>query len=141
MGIWSSIREFYQTWKPEIHLYGIGFLLMVSGLLTGKWVATCLVFTLLLIMDVMRRWGEPWRQIGEKEMERRRLASRQAWQERLHEWTQRLRGEPPIAAAAQPAEDVSPPRGNEEDLPESPAPIRETEKPPAPVLPPVTHDT
>lgn len=138
MVTWSSIREFYRRWKPEIDLYGIGFVLLASALVTRRYAAGCIVLAVVLILDAMRRWGEPWRQLGEKEIERRRLASQERWQETLADLKARFSKEPPPLP---PTTRVIPAPPRENDLPESPAPIVETAKPPAPFTPPVTHDT
>jgi|GEM_PF-1649434 len=142
MGIWSSIRDFYHRWKPEIDLYGIGFLLLVSALITGRTAAAGIVFVLIVIWDIMRRWGEPWRQIGEKEMERRRRASQAIWQERFDSWFSHLQKEPPPHLEPDQQTRLIPsPTPDGEEPPESPAPIQESEKPASVIPPPVTHDT
>lgn len=138
MVIWSSIRDFYRRWKPEIDLYGVGFVLLASALVSRRYAAGCIVLALVLILDAMRRWGEPWRQLGEKEIERRRLASQERWQETISDLKARFRKQPPTPPPATRFIPAPPP---EDDLPESPAPIVETVKPPAPFTPPVTHDT
>ena len=138
MVIWSSIRDFYRRWKAEIDLYGVGFVLLTSALVTGRFAAGCIVLALVLIIDAMRRWGEPWRQLGEKELERRRLANQQRWQETVADLRARFTREPPPPPPATRLIPAPPP---EEDLPESPAPIVEEAKPPAPIIPPVTHNT
>jgi hypothetical protein len=146
MGIWSFIHDFYSKWKPEIKLYGIGFLLLTSALVKGKWGAAIIIFAGVVILDAMRRWGEPYRQVGEKEFERRRQLNQEIWAERMHNLVSRFRKEPP-PLAAEPAPEVTrlipAPRLDGEDPPESPeaAPLPEPEKTVPPVMPPVTHDT
>lgn len=141
MGIWSSIRDFYRKWKPEIDLYGIGFLLIISALLTNRMLAAGIVFVGMFTLDAMRRWGEPWRQIGEKEWERRRLANQQLWKERMEELFSRFKDEPPLPTTT--THLIPRPERSElePDLPESPAPILEPKNSLPPVAPPVTHDT
>ncbi len=144
MGIWSSIRDFYRRWKPEIDIYGIGGLVFFGALVTQKYLAGFIVLVLTLGMDAMRRWGEPYRQAGEKEMERRRQASRAAWEERFADLFGRYRKDSPEAPPAPAPETthlIPRPMPDGEDPPESPAPIVETEKPAAPAPPVVTHDT
>jgi hypothetical protein len=138
MVTWSSIRDFYRRWKPEIDLYGVGFVLLSSALVTKRYAAGCIVLAVVLILDAMRRWGEPWRQLGEKEIERRRLASQERWQETLADLKARFSKQPPPMPSTT---RVIPAPPSEEDLPESPPPIVEAVKPPAPIIPPVTHDT
>lgn len=138
MVIWSSIRDFYRRWKPEIDLYGVGLVLLTSAMVTGRFAAGCIVFALVLIIDAMRRWGEPWRQLGEKEIERRRLASQERWRETLADLKARFGKEPPPLP---PTTRVIQAPAREDDLPESPAPIVESVKPAPPPIPPVTHDT
>lgn len=155
MGIWSSIRDFCTRWKAELLLYGIGFLLLGSALATGKGLAAGVVFFILIVWDVARRWGEPWRQMGEAEFHRRQQASRAYWQERAQGFLARLRGDSdgddeaagqatrlirqPQAAAKHPR----PPTGAPDEEPsESPTGIQEgPPTPPAPPPAPVTHDT
>lgn len=138
MVTWSSIRDFYRRWKPEIDLYGVGFVLLSSALVTKRYAAGCIVLVVVLILDAMRRWGEPWRQLGEKEIERRRLASQDRWQETLAGLKARFSKEPPPLP---PTPRLIPVPAREDDLPESPPPIVEAVKLPAPFTPPVTHDT
>jgi hypothetical protein len=138
MVTWSSIRDFYRRWKPEIDLYGVGFVLLSSALVTKRYAAGCIVLAVVLILDAMRRWGEPWRQLGEKEIERRRLASQERWQETLADLKARFSKQPPPLSSTT---RVIPAPPREDDLPESPPPIVEAAKPPAPIIPPVTHDT
>jgi hypothetical protein len=138
MVTWSSIRDFYRRWKPEIDLYGVGFVLLSSALVTKRYAAGCIVLAVVLILDAMRRWGEPWRQLGAKEIERRRLASQERWQETLADLKARFSKQPPPMPSTT---RVIPAPPREDDLPESPPPIVEAVKPPAPIIPPVTHDT
>ncbi|TDU71443.1 hypothetical protein EI77_02567 [Prosthecobacter fusiformis] len=144
MGIWSSIRDFYQRWKPEIDLYGVGFLLFGSALVLDKYKAAWVVLGCVLVMDAMRRWGEPYRQIGKAEMERRRRVNKAYWDDRFGQWFSRFHPEPPPAEPPQPAPTthvIPNPMRDGEEPPESPAPIQIAEKPPAIIPPPVTHDT
>lgn len=160
MGIWSSIRDFCSRWKAELLLYGIGFLLLGSALATGKGLAAGLVFLILILWDVARRWGEPWRQLGEAEFRRRQQASRDYWQQRAQAFFARLRGGNPDhegdtagqAAAPrlirQPQSQAAPKHARypaddpEDEPPESPGGIQESPPPPpAPPAAPVTHDT
>lgn len=144
MGIWSSIRDFYRKWKPEIDLYGIGFLLLGSALITGRWGAAIIIFVGIFIIDAMRRWGEDYRQLGEQEFARRRQANREFWAERTHDFLSRFRKEPPPSPPAPEVTRLIPATMREdEDPPESPeaAPLPEPEKNVSPVMPPVTHDT
>lgn len=161
MDIWSSIRDFCSRWKAELLLYGIGFLLLGSALATGKGLAAGLVFLILILWDVARRWGEPWRQLGEAEFRRRQQASRDYWQQRAQAFFARLRGGNPDhdgdtagqAAAAtrlirQPHAQSQPKHARhladdpEDEPPESPGGIQESPPPPpAPPAAPVTHDT
>jgi hypothetical protein len=138
MVTWSSIREFYRRWKPEIDLYSVGFVLLASALVTGRIAAGCIVLAVVLLIDAMRRWGEPWRQLGEKELERRRRVNQERWQETLADLKTRFAKDSPPPP---PATRVIPALPREDDLPESPPPIVEATKPPAPAIPPVTHDT
>lgn len=145
MGIWSSIHDFYLRWRPEIRIYGIGLLLFFSAVITGRHTAGSLVLAGMLIMDAMRRWGEPWRQVGEQEFERRRRANQELWAERFSSWLGRNgRKEPPPAAPPTATTLVIPNparTADEDDLPESPAAIVDSEKPAVIIPPPVTHDT
>lgn len=166
MGIWLSIRDFCVRWKAELLLYGIGFLLLASALATGKGLAAGVVFFILIVWDVARRWGEPWRQMGEAEFRRRQQASRAYWQERAQAFFARLNGnEDDAPAASTPGADghgqptrlirqpqagqntaLTPSGDPEEEPPESPGGIQETAPPrrtPPPAAPevPVTHDT
>lgn len=147
MGIWLSIRNFYRRWKPEIDIYGLGFLLMGSALITGRFGAAVIILVIMLMMDAMRRWGEPYRQLGEQEMERRRLANQQFWRERTADFLSRFQKDPddapPPASRVIPNPQRLPPATDaDEPPPESPAPIVASEPPPptAPI-PPVTHET
>lgn len=138
MGIWSSILEFCRKWKPELRLYGIGGLLFVCALLTGRFAAGLIVLLGTLAMDAMRRWGEPWRQLGERENERRKQERQQWWEERVASFFQSSSPREPAASAPPPtsaSETVA------DGLPESPElmvapPAQPVSKPPA-----VTHET
>lgn len=144
MGIWSSIRDFYFRWKPEIDLYGISGLLILSAIVTDRWAAAGVVFVAMLIIDAMRRWGEPYRQLGKQELERRRRENKAYWDERFGDLFSRFHQDPedaPPPAAAPSTRLIPQPRREDEEPPESPAPIVEPAKPAAPVPPPVTHDT
>ena len=144
MGIWSSIREFYRRWKAEIDLYGIGFLLFSSALVVENYKAAWVILFIVLVMDAMRRWGEPYRQMGKREMELRRQASKARWEARFGNLFSRFHKDPdePARTSPPPATYVIPrPRPDGEEPPESPAQIVETAKPAPPVPPPVTHDT
>jgi len=143
MGIWSSIHDFYLKRKPEIRLYGIGFILLASALIKEKWGAAIIVFVSVVIMDAMRRWGEDYRQLGEQEFARRRQANREFWAERTHAFISRFHQEaPPPDPTAEITRLIPAPRPDGEDPPESPAaPLPEPEKNISPILPPVTHDT
>lgn len=140
MGIWSSILEFCRRWKRELRLYGAGLLLITSALASGKWAAACVIFAIVIILDAMHRWGEPWREIGEKEFARRQQANREYWKETAGAFFARFQKEDlPPSASAPPAPIRRP--EPDEDLPESPGGITEPEKPAPPPAPVVTHDT
>ncbi|MEN3940321.1 hypothetical protein WJU23_03430 [Prosthecobacter sp. SYSU 5D2] len=142
MGIWSSIRDFYFRWKPELDLYGISALLILSAIITDRWAAAGIVFIGMLIMDAMRRWGEPYRQLGKAELERRRRENKAYWDERFAEWFGRFQKDPDDAPPPAATRLIPQPRrDDEEPPPESPALIVEEEKPVIPVPPPVTHET
>lgn len=144
MGIWSSILDFYRRWKPEIDLYGIGLLCLVSALVTGRHAAAGIVIVLVLLIDAMRRWGEPYRQIGKAEMEQKHRASKAYWEERFSDWFGRHRPDPatPPPQPAAPVTHLIPnPRRDGEDPPESPGGPMLPEKPPVIIPPPVTHET
>lgn len=140
MGIWSSILEFCRRWKRELRLYGAGLLLVISALATGKWAAACILLAIVIVLDAMHRWGEPWRELGEKEFARRQQANKEYWHEQTAAFLSAFqKDEPPPAETTRVIS--RPPADEDEDLPESPAPIVETEKPVLPPPPVVTHDT
>lgn len=147
MGIWSSIREFYRRRKPEIDLYGIGFLLMGSALVTGRYAAAGVVFAIMILLDVMRRWGEPYRKLGEKEWARRQEVSQAYWREHFTAIRQRLQGDADVDEPSQTTNIIPAPTPStylgidDEPPPESPAPLQDSSKPTPPSPPSVTHDT
>ncbi len=150
MASWSSIRDnaqvFYQRWKPEIQIYGLGLLLTFSGLATGRDKAAGIVFGIMILYDLMRRFGEPYRALGEHEYARRQQARQQWWREQTEDLLARF-----IVPSAQPPPTPPPastrlipsPSSLEEDPPESPStPLPELDSAPAPPPTPlVTHST
>jgi hypothetical protein len=153
MEAWSSIRDktcaFYQRWKAEIHIYGIGLLLTLSGLLTGREKAAAIVFGIMLLYDLMRRFGEPYRALGEQEITRRQQAQQQWWREQTEDLISRflVRTTPPASATPPPPPPptrlIAAPGSQDEEPPESPSsPLAEIERPTAPSpIPIVTHPT
>lgn len=149
MGIWSSIRDFYRRWKPEIDLYGIGFLLFTSALITKKYTAAIIILFGVLIAHAVRRWGEPYLQAGKEEMERRKRVRKEYWDERFAELFSRFHKTPddPPPATAETTRVIPQPKpqqrldSDQDDLPESPGGIAIAEKPTSPAPPPVTHET
>ncbi|MEZ5386759.1 MAG: hypothetical protein R3F13_14700 [Prosthecobacter sp.] len=141
MGIWSSIRDFYRRWRPELLLYGLGFLLLVSALSLGKLAAAMVVFVLMCIADAMRRWGEPYRQHGKALLEIRRRAHQQEIAENVAWFMARFHKEAPPPPTP-PLESPTP--SAEEDAPESPSgplPDVSPDKLPPPPTGSVTHET
>lgn len=145
MGIWSSILEFYRRWKPQIDLYGVGFLLFASALATERHKAAALILVLVLITAAVRRWGEPYREIGKEEMELKRRASKAYWDDRFGHWFGRYYQEPPAPSppvTTAPATYLIPRPGRDgEDPPESPGSPMLPDKAPIIIPPPVTHET
>jgi hypothetical protein len=149
MAFWSSIRDkahaFYQRWKAEIQIYGIGLLLTFSGLATGRDKAAGIVFGIMILYDLMRRFGEPYRALGEQEFARRQQARQQWWREQTEDLLGRfiVQPPPPPPATTAPTRLIPAPLGTEEDLPESPSsPLPETDSSPTPPpTPVVTHPT
>lgn len=143
MDTWSSIRDFCRRWKREIRLYGIGALLFLSALVTNRLTAGLIVLVGVLLLDAMHRWGEDLRLRGEEAVELRRRRNRERMAERIASWF--TPKQPPEEAGPSPATTrvILRPGENEEDLPESPAPLplEEPEKSPPDVKPPVTHGT
>ncbi|SKB05189.1 hypothetical protein SAMN02745166_04198 [Prosthecobacter debontii] len=142
MDIWSSIRDFYRRWKREIHLYGTGFLLFSSALITNRLIAGLIILVLTLLIDAMHRWGEEFRMRGESVMEERKKRNRELIGDLAAKWltpTPAQEEAPPHLPAT--TRVIPRPALAEEDLPESPSHIREPEKPAPVVMPPVTHDT
>ena len=150
MAFWSSIRDkahaFYQRWKAEIQIYGLGLLLTFSGLTTGRDKAAGIVFGIMILYDLMRRFGEPYRALGEQEFARRQQAQQKWWREQTEDLLGRfvVRSTPPPPTIPPPASTrlIPAPDSPEEDLPESPStalPDIESELPPP--TPVVTHPT
>ncbi len=148
MASWSSIRDkahaFYHRWKAEIQIYGLGLLLTFSGLATGRDKAAGIVFGIMILYDLMRRFGEPCRALGEQEFARRQQARQQWWREQTEDLLGRflVRSDPPTAPPA-PTRLIPSPSSSEEEPPESPvSPLPETDiSPPPPPTPLVTHQT
>ncbi len=149
MASWSSIRDkahaFYHRWKAEIQIYGLGLLLTFSGLATGRDKAAAIVFGIMILYDLMRRFGEPYRALGEQEYARRQQAQQKWWREQTEDLLARF-----VVPSAPPTTPPPPTRlipspliTAEEDPPESPAsPLPETDgSPPPPLTPFVTHQT
>lgn len=148
MVTWSSIRDkahaFLQRWKAEIQIYGLGLLLTFSGLATGRDKAAGLVFGIMILYDLMRRFGEPYRVLGEQEFARRKQARQRWWREQTEDLLGRfvVQSPPPAAAPPPPTRLIPAPGAQEEDLPESPVTSpSETDKPLPPPTPVVTHPT
>ncbi len=148
MDTWSSFRDkaelFYRTWKPEIQIYGIGFMLTICGILTRRDKAALIVFGLTIIYDLMRRYGEPYRQLGEQEILRRQKKQQQWWKEQTEDILHRFIGR--RADQDRPKETVTrlipAPTRQGEDPPESPSsPLPEIKTTTSSVRPPVTHET
>ncbi len=148
MDTWSSIRDkaqlFYRTWKPEIQIYGIGFMLTICGILTHRDTAALLVFSLTILYDIMRRFGEPYRQLGEQEIARRKREQQQWWKEQAEDMLLRFTGrrasqrEQTSVTRLIPAPHVV----QDEEPPESPSnPLPEIKATESSVRPPVTHET
>lgn len=141
MGIWSSIRDFYRRWRPELQIYGLGFMLIISALTLGRFAPAAIVFVLMCIADAMRRWGEPYRQHGKALLEIRRRAHQQEIAENVAWFMARFRKTPPPSPAL-PLESPAPPA--DEDAPESPSgPLLDIspDKLPPPPAGSVTHET
>lgn len=62
----SSIREFYHLHRREVHRYGFVALFFFGALATGRIAVSLLVLLGGGVMYAYDRWGEPWRQKGEK---------------------------------------------------------------------------
>lgn len=151
MASWSSIRDkahaFYHRWKAEIQIYGLGLLLTFSGLATGRDKAAAIVFCITILYDLMRRFGEPYRALGEQEYARRQQARQQWWREQTEDLLSRF-----IVPSAPPPPTTPPPAStrlipslssSKEDPPESPStPLPEIDSVPTPPPTPlVTHST
>jgi hypothetical protein len=149
MVTWSSIRDkahaFYHRWKAEIQIYGLGLLLTFSGLATGRDKAAGIVFGIMILYDLMRRFGEPYRALGEQEFARRQQARQQWWREQTEDLLGRfvVQSPPPPAAPSTLTRLIPSPSSSEEEPAESPAsPLPETDgTPPPPPTPLVTHQT
>lgn len=149
MDTWSSIRDkaelFYRTWKPEIQIYGIGLMLTICGILTRRDKAALLVFSLTLLYDLMRRFGEPYRQLGAEEFKRRQLERQLWWKQQTEDLLQRLIGrhEPPNSPVkAHPPQPLIRLNSQAEEPPESPSsPLPESRHASSQLPPPVTHET
>ncbi len=66
MADWSSIRELYYLYKPEIRRYGTCLFGIVIGLLAGHWQLSTCFFAAMVIMYAHERWGRPWAKRGEQ---------------------------------------------------------------------------
>lgn len=149
MVTWSSIRDkahaFCHRWKAEIQIYGIGLLLTFSGLCTGREKAAGIVFGIMILFDLLRRFGEPYRALGEQEFTRRQQARQQWWREQTEDLIGRFVVQSPLPTPPSPASTrlIPAPSSSGEDPPESPASILpETDRPPTlPPTPVVTHPT
>lgn len=145
---WSSIRDsvisFIRRWKPELQIYGTGFLLMASALYTGRMAAALVIFGLIILAHLMYHYGEPYRRHGEAEFARRRQENREYWDQLFAGF--RARFQPGRDADRTPASSTriisAPATGpTAADLPESPEPIVESPAVIEPPRPPVTHET
>ncbi len=152
MGTWSSIRDkasaFYHRWKPEIQIYGVGLLLTFSGLANGRHKAAGIVFTLMIVYDLMRRYGEPYRALGEQEFARRSQERRQWWKEQTEDLLSRFvvptSVPPPAVPQSEPPSTrlILRPAVDDEEPPESPSSSLPDHDTPPPMPPPlVTHQT
>lgn len=151
MASWSSIRDkayaFYHRWKAEIQIYGIGLLLTFSGLATGRDKAAGIVFGIMILYDLMRRFGEPYRALGEQEYARKQQARQQWWREQTEDLLGRFVVQtpppPPPAPTSTPTRLIPSPTNSDEEPPESPASTLPTTDgpPPPPPTPLVTHQT
>ena len=94
MASWSSIRDkahaFYHRWKAEIQIYGLGLLLTFSGFATGRDKAAAIVFCITILYDLMRRFGEPYRALGEQEYARRQQVRQKWWREQTEDLLSRF---------------------------------------------------
>lgn len=150
MAFWSSIRDkahaFYQRWKAEIQIYGLGLLLTFSGLATGRDKAAGIVFGIMILYDLMRRFGEPYRALGEQEYARRQQVRQQWWREQTEDLLSRFvvpSTPPPPSPPPVPTRLIPSPTSSEEEPPESPStPLPEIDSVPTPPPTPlVTHST
>jgi hypothetical protein len=150
MASWLSIRDkayaFYHRWKAEIQIYGIGLLLTFSGLATGRDKAAGIVFGIMILYDLMRRFGEPYRALGEQEFARKQQARQQWWREQTEDLLGRFVVQtppPPPAPTSAPTRLIPAPTNSDEEPPESPASMLPTTDgpPPPPPTPLVTHQT
>lgn len=150
MASWLSIRDkayaFYHRWKAEIQIYGIGLLLTFSGLATGRDKAAGIVFGIMILYDLMRRFGEPYRALGEQEYARKQQARQQWWREQTEDLLGRFVVQtppPPPAPTSAPTRLIPAPTNSDEEPPESPASTLPTTDgpPPPPPTPLVTHQT
>lgn len=150
MASWLSIRDkayaFYHRWKAEIQIYGIGLLLTFSGLATGRDKAAGIVFGIMILYDLMRRFGEPYRALGEQEFARKQQARQQWWREQTEDLLGRFVVQtppPPPAPTSAPTRLIPAPTNSDEEPPESPASTLPTTDgpPPPPPTPLVTHQT
>lgn len=147
MANWSSIRDscegFIQRWKPELQIYGIGFLLMASALYTGRMAAALVIFGLLILAHLMHHYGEPYRRHGEAEFGRRKIRHREYWDQVFASLRSKLKPGGPDHPLTPPTRVIAAPAGSEDDggRPESPAPIKEPAACTGTPKPTVTHET